>query len=77
MDPAWLAEGDLPPTFYVYGIEDPFFRQFEEQYQVISDMGIPVQRIVLNGWSHGFGSDGGWVTDYAKWLEQVFEQTGK
>lgn len=23
MDPDWLAEGDLPPTFYVYGTEDP------------------------------------------------------
>lgn len=35
-------------------------------------MGIPTGRIVLNGWPHGFGSDGGWVTDYAAWLENVF-----
>lgn len=31
MDPDWLAEGDLPPTFYVYGTEDPFYRQFQQQ----------------------------------------------
>ncbi|MCM1276572.1 MAG: alpha/beta hydrolase [Lachnospiraceae bacterium] len=72
MDPNWLAEGNLPPTFYVYGTEDPFYRQFEQQYQVIKDMGLPVSRIVLDGWPHGFGSDGGWVKDYADWLESVF-----
>ena len=72
MDAAWLAEGNLPPTFYVYGTEDPFYRQFQQQYDVIRGMGIPTGRIVLNGWPHGFGSDGGWVTDYAAWLENVF-----
>lgn len=72
MDPDWLREGNLPPTFYVYGTEDPFYRQFEQQYQVVGDMGIPVSRIVLDGWPHGFGSDGGWVRDYADWLESVF-----
>ncbi|MCM1298760.1 MAG: alpha/beta hydrolase [[Eubacterium] siraeum] len=72
MDTEWLAEGNLPPTFYVYGTEDPFYRQFEQQYQVIKEMGIPVSRIVLEGRPHGFGSDGGWVKDYADWLESVF-----
>lgn len=73
MDPEWLKEGSLPPTFYVYGTEDPFYDQFEEQYQVIEDMGIKTGRIVLDGWPHGFGSDGGWVQDYAKWLEEIFQ----
>ena len=72
MDPDWLAEGDLPPAFYVYGTEDPFYRQFQQQYDVIRNMGISTGRIVLNGWPHGFGSDGGWVNDYAAWLESVF-----
>ena len=40
MDPDWLSEGDLPPTFYVYGTEDPFYDQFEEQYDVLKNMGI-------------------------------------
>ena len=71
MDASWLAEGNLPPTFYVYGTEDPFYRQFQQQYDVIRGMGIPTGRIVLNGWPHGFGSDGGWVTDYAAWLQLV------
>lgn len=72
MDQEWLKEGDLPPTFYVYGTEDPFYDQFERQYQVLRDMGIRTERIVLNGWPHGFGSDGGWVQDYANWLEDIF-----
>lgn len=74
MEPDWLAEGNLPPTFYVYGTEDPFYRQFQQQYDVIQSMGIPTGRIVLDGWPHGFGSDGGWVKDYAAWLEDVFSQ---
>lgn len=77
MDASWLAEGNLPPTFYVYGTEDPFYRQFQQQYDVISGMGIPTRRIVLNGWPHGFGSDGGWVKDYAAWLEAIFSNADK
>ena len=77
MDPSWLAEGDLPPTFYVYGTEDPFYRQFQQQYDVISGMGISTSRIVLNGWPHGFGADGGWVKDCAAWLEAIFSSADK
>lgn len=29
MDADWLAKGNLPPTYYVYGTEDPFYDQFE------------------------------------------------
>lgn len=72
MDSEWLSKGNLPPTFYVYGTEDPFYRQFVQQYDVIKNMGIRTSRIVLDGWPHGFGSDGGWVNDYAAWLEDVF-----
>ena len=72
MDASWLAEGNLPPTFYVYGTEDPFYRQSQQQYDVISGMGIPTGRIVLNGWPHGFSADGGWVKDYVAWLEDIF-----
>ena len=73
MDPDWLSQGELPPTFYVYGTEDPFYSQFEKQYEVIQNMGIKTGRIVLNHWPHGFGSDGGWVEDYAQWLEEIFQ----
>ena len=68
-----LRAGELPPTFYVYGTEDPFYGQFEAQSELLRDeVGVPVRRLVLQDWPHGFGGDGGWVEDYAQWLEQVF-----
>lgn len=72
MDEEALRAGALPPTFYCYGTEDPFYRQFEAQYSLMQDVGISTRRIVLQDWPHGFGGDGGWVEDYAQWLEQVF-----
>lgn len=74
MDTSVLSQGNLPPTYYVYGTEDPFYNQFEKQYSVIKSMGIETGKIVLKGWPHGFGSDGGWVKDYAQWLEKIFEE---
>lgn len=71
LDEEELAQGDLPPTFYCYGTEDPFYDQFEAQYDLIQTL-IPVRRIVLDKWPHGFGGDGDWVEDYAVWLEQIF-----
>lgn len=76
LDRSALKQADLPPTFFVYGTEDPFYSQFEAQYALLKDMGIATGRIVLDGWPHGFGADGGWVRDYAAWLEQIFG-TGK
>lgn len=72
MDADELRSGDLPPTFYCYGTEDPFYRQFEAQYDLMQEVGVLTKRIVLQDWPHGFGGDGGWVEDYAWWLEQVF-----
>lgn len=73
LDEEALREADLPPTFYVYGTEDPFYSQFEAQYSLLKSMGIADGRIVLDGWPHGFGGDGGWVGDYAAWLEKIFQ----
>lgn len=67
-----LRAGALPPTFYCYGTEDPFFDQFDMQFDLMQEVGVPVRRIVLEDWPHGFGGDGGWVGDYAEWLEEIF-----
>lgn len=72
MDAQALKAGDLPPTFYCYGTEDPFYSQFEAQYDLMQEVGVTTKRIVLQDWPHGFGGDGGWVEDYARRLEQVF-----
>lgn len=67
-----LKSGELPPTFYCYGTEDPFYDQFEAQVRVMEEAGVVTKTIVLDGWPHGFGGDGGWVEDYALWLTDVF-----
>ena len=78
MDVDALRAGELPPTFYVYGTEDPFYTQFEAQSELLrDDVGVPVRRLVLRGWPHGFGGDGDWIEDYAAWLEAVFTANGQ
>lgn len=72
LDAGALEAASLPPTFFVYGTEDPFFRQFEAQYALLRRLKIASGRIVLDGWPHGFGGDGGWVDAYAAWLMTVF-----
>ncbi len=72
MDEAELRAGTLPPTFYCYGTRDPFYDQFEAQYELMQEIGVPTRRIVLEGWPHGFGGDGDWIEDYAAWLDGVF-----
>ncbi len=72
MDEDDLLAGELPPTFYCYGTRDPFYDQFEAQYELMTELGYPVRRLVLEGWPHGFGGDGDWIEDYAAWLESVF-----
>lgn len=69
-----LKSGNLPPTFYCYGTEDPFYSQFEAQVKVMEEVGVSTTTIVLDGWPHGFGGDGNWVEDYASWLENIFAQ---
>ncbi len=72
MDEADLLAGELPPTFYCYGTRDPFYDQFEAQYELMTELGYPVRRLVLEGWPHGFGGDGDWIEDYAAWLDGIF-----
>lgn len=74
LDADHLRAAQLPPTFYCYGTEDPFCRQFEAQVELMKEIGIPAHTIVLDGWPHGFGGSGGWVADYAAWLEQIFSE---
>ncbi len=72
LDVPHLKAAELPPTFYCYGTEDPFYRQFEAQVELMDEVGITTNTIVLDNWPHGFGGNGGWVADFAAWLSSVF-----
>ncbi len=77
LDVKSLKSGNLPPTFYCYGTEDPFYRQFEAQVELMKTVGVTTKTVVLDGWPHGFGGNGGWVETYAEWLENLFSKNGQ
>ncbi len=73
MDLESLQKAGIPPTYYCYGTNDPFYRQFEAQFSLLENAGEQVERLVLQDWGHGFGSRGNWMTDYDRFLTEIFE----
>lgn len=71
-----LRAGNLPPTYYCYGTEDPFYRQFEGQVDLMASLGYTVRARVLQGWPHGFGAEGGWVPEFDRFMQQAFAALG-
>lgn len=67
-----LRSGELPPTFYCYGTEDPFYRQFLANADAAEAAGVTVQRLQLDGMPHGFGAGGGWIEEYDRFLTNIF-----
>lgn len=66
-----LRAGNIPPTFYTYGTEDPFYRQFITNANAARDAGVQVEEHVLDGWPHGFGVQGEWTTWFDNFLTQI------
>jgi acetyl esterase/lipase len=63
---------DLPPTYFSYGTQDPFVGEFEECVEALQQADVPVESYVLEGIPHGYGSGGGWIPDYDRWLTEIF-----
>lgn len=63
---------DLPPTYFTYGTEDPFYRQFGACIEALREAGVTVEDHPLEGLPHGFGARGGWIDDYDRFLTEVF-----
>lgn len=61
---------DLPPTYYVYGTEDPFYNQFNAQVRLLQDLNKDIESNVLNNYPHGFGISGNWATEVDAWLDE-------
>lgn len=66
-----LQDGDIPPTFYTYGTEDPFYRQFIANADAAREAGVQVEEHVLDGWPHGFGVRGEWTTWFDSFLTKI------
>ena len=69
-----LRAGNIPPTFYTYGTEDPFYRQFIANANAAREAGVQVEEHVLEGWPHGFGVRGEWTTWFDNFLTQIISQ---
>lgn len=65
-----FADFDLPPTYYVYGTEDPFYDQFNAQVDLLEGLNKDIESQVLDNYPHGFGSTGGWVEKVDSWLDE-------
>ena len=74
LDADLLAGADLPPTFYCYGTRDPFYDQFEEQVELMADLGYTVHARVLEGWPHGFGALGEWIPEFDDFMQEAFSR---
>lgn len=61
---------NLPPTYYVYGTEDPFYNQFNEQVNLLKELDKDIEVNVLNNYPHGFGINGNWADKVDNWLDK-------
>lgn len=72
-DTTKFASSNLPPAYFCYGTRDPFVNQFPRCAEALQSVGIPVEMNVLQDMPHGYGSSGGWMEDYDRWLKGVFQ----
>ena len=71
-----LREGNLPPTFYAYGTEDPFYGQFNQNVEATKQAGVTVESHVYQGQPHGFGAgnaNSNWIPEFDRWLTDIYE----
>ena len=68
-----FKSADLPPTYFLYGTEDPFYSQFGLCADATREAGIETVEIVLQDTPHGFGYQGNWIPDYVEWLDGIMK----
>ena len=68
-----LKNADLPPTYVLYGSNEVFRNQIENQVNLLEEIGAPVEQHMLDEYSHGFGARGDWFDDFDRFLTKVFD----
>ncbi|MBQ8187172.1 MAG: alpha/beta hydrolase fold domain-containing protein, partial [Clostridia bacterium] len=71
-----FRESNLPPTFYAYGTEDPFYYQFMANADAVREAGVSVEEHCYEGQPHGFGAGNeksNWVPEFDRWLTDIYE----
>lgn len=70
-----FRESNLPPTFYAYGTEDPFYRQFMANADAVREAGVIVEEHCYEDQPHGFGAGNehsNWVPEFDRFLSEIF-----
>ncbi|MGN0163307.1 MAG: alpha/beta hydrolase fold domain-containing protein [Candidatus Ornithomonoglobus sp.] len=73
LDTEKFRASNLPPTYVLYGSEEVFRNQIENQLEVLNEAGVTVESHILEGYQHGFGARGNWFGDYDAFLSSVFD----
>lgn len=71
-----FRSSNLPPTFYAYGTEDPFYEQFMANADAVREAGVSVEEHCFDGQPHGFGAgnaNSNWVPEFDRWLTNIYE----
>lgn len=69
-----LREADLPPAFYCWGTRDGFAGQFTQNADAVMQAGCRVERKILQGYPHGYGTGGSydvWGRDFDRFLSGI------
>lgn len=70
-----FRNSNLPPAFFAYGTEDPFYDQMNACVDALEKAGTQVESHVFEGVPHGFGagsSNSQWTGYFDTWLEKIF-----
>lgn len=70
LDENTFKDFDLPPTYYVYGTEDPFYNQFNAQVDLLENLNKNIEVNVLDNYPHGFGASGNWISKVDAWIDE-------
>lgn len=69
-----LRAANLPPAFYCWGTRDGFAPQFTLNANAVEEAGCRVERKILQGYPHGYGTGGSadvWENDFDRFLISV------
>ena len=70
-----FRNSNLPPAFFAYGTEDPFYNQMNACVEALEEAGTDVEQHIFQGAPHGFGagsSNSKWTGYFDTWLSNIF-----
>ena len=66
-----FKNSNLPPAFFAYGTEDPFYNQMNACVEALKEAGTDAEIEIFDGLPHGFGLGEGTVAE--GWINNAIE----